>query len=408
MNAPNYKKTLFAGYLGFITQAISANFLPLLYVTFQTDYQLSLTEIALFSATFFFTQLIVDFLCVKIVDRIGYRPCILTAQIASAAGIAGLTFLPDLFPSAYAGILICVVIYAVGSGLIEVLCSPIIEACPFENKAGTMSLLHSFYCWGFAGVVLLSTLFFAVFGIENWKILALLWSLIPLFNTFNFAVCPIEKLVDDGEGMPTKDLFKTKVFWLFLLLMIGAGASEITMSQWASAFAESALHVSKSMGDLIGPCGFAVCMGISRALFGKFSEKINLPAFMTASGVLCFGCYLLAGLARIPFFGLIGCTVCGFSVGIMWPGSLSVSSSILPRGGTALFAFLALAGDLGGSIGPSLVGAVSEHAGNDLQAGVIAGIAFPLLLVVSVLLLRKDYRAGKESKKDHAKNTESR
>ena len=391
-----YKKTLLAGYLGFITQAISANFLPLLYVTFQQTYALSLTGIALISAAFFFTQLIVDFVCAKAVDRIGYRPCVLAAQLTSAAGIAGLAFLPDLLPNAYAGILICVIIYAIGSGLIEVLCSPIIEACPFENKEGTMSLLHSFYCWGFAGVVLLSTLFFTVFGIENWRILALIWSLVPLYNTYNFAVCPIEKLVDDGEGMTVRELLKTKVFWLFLLLMIGAGASEISMSQWASAFAESALHISKSMGDLIGPCGFAVCMGISRALFGKFSEKINLPVFMTASGLLCFGCYLLAGLAGIPILGLVGCTICGFAVGIMWPGSISVSSAILPRGGTALFAFLALAGDLGGSIGPSLVGAVSQSAGNRLQTGVVSGIVFPLILLISVLLLRKEYARSRD------------
>ncbi len=391
-NNSKYKKTLLAGYMGFVTQAISANFIPLLYITFQKTYNLSLTQIALISATFFFTQLIVDFVCAKAVDKIGYRPCIITAQITSAAGIAGLTFLPDILPSAYCGIIICVIIYAIGSGLIEVLCSPIIEACPFENKEGTMSLLHSFYCWGFAAVILFSTLFFSIFGIKNWRVLAVLWSLVPLYNVYNFATCPIEKLVDEGESMTMKDLLKTKVFWLFILLMIGAGASEISMAQWASAFAESALHVSKATGDLIGPCGFAVCMGISRALFGKFSEKINLPVFMTASGLLCFGCYLLAGLAEIPVLGLIGCTLCGFSVGIMWPGSISISSAILPKGGTALFALLALAGDLGGSIGPSLVGAVSQNAGNNLQIGVIAGIAFPLLLVVSVLLLKKDYK----------------
>lgn len=389
MKNKNYKKTLLAGYLGFITQAISANFLPLLYITFRNDYGLSLTQIAFFSAAFFFTQLIVDFLCTKLTDKIGYRPCILAAQITSGLGIAGLAVLPDLFPNAYMGILLCVIIYAVGSGLIEVLCSPIIEACPFENKAGTMSLLHSFYCWGFAGVVLLSTLFFALFGIEHWRILAVIWSLIPFYNVYNFAVCPIEKLVDEGEGMKISELLRTKVFWIFLLLMVGAGASELSISQWASAFVESGLHVSKSMGDVIGTCGFAICMGISRALFGKFSEKISLPLYMTASGILCVGCYLLAGLAGSPILGLIGCTVCGFSVGIMWPGSLSISSSILPKGGTALFAFLALAGDLGGSVGPSLVGAVSQNAGNDLRSGIIAGIVFPILLVLSVTLLRK-------------------
>ena len=387
-----YRKTLIACYLGFITQAISANFVPLLYVTFQSDYGLSLTQIAFISASFFFTQLIVDLICAKAADKIGYRRCIVAGEVFSVIGIAGLTFIPDILGSAYIGIVICVVLYAIGSGLIEVLCSPIVEACPFENKDGVMSILHSFYCWGFAGVVLFSILFFLFFGIENWKILAIIWSLVPLFNAYNFAVCPIEKLVDDGESMPLKEIFKTKVFWLFLLLMIGAGASEISMAQWASAFAESALHVPKLVGDMIGPCGFAICMGISRALYGKFSEKMNLPTVMALSGILCLICYLITGLTGSPIFSLIGCVVCGFSVGIMWPGSLSISSSILPKGGTALFALLALAGDLGGTLGPSLVGTVSQYAGDDLRVGISAGIVFPIMLITAVLLLRKKYR----------------
>lgn len=391
MKKKQYGRTLLATYLGSVTQAISANFLPLLYVTFQTTYVLSLTQIAFLSAAFFLAQLVIDYVCAKVVDRIGYRPCLITAQVTSAVGVIGLTFLPDILPSAYAGLLICVIIYAVGSGLIEVLTSPIVEACPFENKAGAMSLLHSFYCWGFAAVVLLSTLFFHFFGIENWRILALLWSIIPIYNIYNFAVCPIEKLVDDGEKMSLKELLKTKVFWIFILLMIGAGASENSMAQWASTFAESGLHISKYMGDLIGPCGFAICMGISRALFGKFSNRINLASYMTVSGILAVGCYLLAGLVNIPILGLIGCTLCGFTVGIMWPGSISISASILPKAGTALFAFLALAGDLGGAIGPSIVGIVSQKAQNDLRVGVISGIAFPILLLVSVFVLRKQY-----------------
>ena len=395
MEHTKYRKTLLAGYLGSVTQAITANFLPLLYVTFQAAYRFSLTQIALISAVFFFAQLVVDYLCAKVVDNIGYRPCVVTAQITSALGIIGLTFLPDVLPNAFVGTLLCVIVYAVGSGLIEVLSSPIIEACPFENKEGHMSLLHSFYCWGFAAVVLLSTLFFRCFGIENWRVLALLWAIIPLYNIYNFATCPIEKLVDEGESMTTKDLLKTKVFWLFLLLMVGAGASEISMSQWASAFAESALHVSKSTGDLIGPCGFAVCMGLSRVLFSKFSEKINLITYMTVSGVLAVACYLVAGLAQLPLFGLLGCTVCGFAVGILWPGSISLSAGILPKGGTALFAFLALAGDLGGSVGPALVGTVSQSAENNLQVGVVAGVTFPILLLICVMLLRKHYKKEK-------------
>ncbi|MCI5514778.1 MFS transporter [Eubacterium coprostanoligenes] len=392
MKQKNYKQTLLACYLGFIIQAISANFLPLLYITFHKSYGIGFGKLALLSTEFFLTQLVVDFICAKIVDKIGYRPCIIVAQITSALGIAGLAFMPDMLPSPFVGIAICVFIYAIGSGLIEVLCSPIVEACPFENKEGAMSLLHSFYCWGFAGVIIFSTLFFTIFGIENWKILAIIWSIIPIYNTYNFAKCPIEKLVEDGNSMTMGQLLKTKVFWLFILLMIGAGASEISLAQWASAFAESALHVSKATGDLIGPCGFAIFMGLSRALYGKFGEKVNLTVFMALSGIMCLGCYLVAGITKIPVLGLISCALCGFSVGIMWPGSISISSSILKRGGTALFAFLALAGDLGGSIGPFVVGSVSQKLGDNLQAGVLSGIAFPIILVVSVLLLRNKYK----------------
>ncbi len=381
-----------ACYLGFVTQAICANFVPLLFMVFHENYKISFGKLALISTTFFFTQLIVDFICAKAVDKIGYRPCIVAAEVTSGLGLMSLAIVPDLLPSPFIGILISVIIYAIGSGLTEVLASPIVEACPFENKETAMSLLHSFYCWGSVAVILGSTVFFTCIGLDKWKILAVLWSLIPLANIYNFVTCPIEKLTDDGEGMSMGQLLKTKFFWLFIVLMVCAGASEISMSQWASAFAESALHVSKTVGDLAGPCGFAVCMGVSRTLYGKFGEKVDLSIFMIASGILCLACYLLAALAGIPILGLIGCAACGFSVGIMWPGSISISSKIMPRGGTAMFALLALAGDLGGAAGPAILGNVSQATGDNLQAGVLAGIGFPIGLVICVLLARKKYR----------------
>lgn len=395
MNQKNkYRRTLLACYLGFVTQAICANFAPLLFLTFHRSYGISFSNLALIATCFYLVQLAVDFLCVGLVDRLGYRRCIIAAEVTSGLGLAGLAFLPGLCASPFAGIILSVVIYAIGSGLTEVLDSPIIEACPFENKESMMSLLHSFYCWGSVGVILGSTLFFTVFGIEHWRILAVLWALVPLYNIYNFATCPIEPLVADGQSMTMLQLFKTKAFWIFILLMACAGSSEIAMAQWASAFAESALHVSKAVGDLAGPCGFAVCMGISRSLYGKYGEKVDLTIFMAASGILCLGCYLLAALARLPIMGLVGCAVCGFSVGIMWPGSISISSRILPTGGTAMFALLALAGDLGGALGPTIIGFVSQNAGNDLQAGVLAGIGFPIVLVICVLAIRRQYHSA--------------
>ena len=385
----NYRKTLIACYLGFIVQAITANFAPLLFLKFHTDYGISLGRIALIPAVFYVTQLLVDVFCAKFVDRIGYRRSVVVSEIACGAGLAGLSVLPDLLPDPFAGILICVAVYAVGSGLIEVLVSPIVEACPFENKDSVMSLLHSFYCWGSVGVIVLSSLFFTLIGIDHWKILACLWALIPLYNIYNFATCPIEHLTEEGSGMTISKLFRTRLFWLSILLMFCAGASEISMAQWASAYTEAALGFSKSIGDLAGPCLFAVTMGISRVIYGKFGQKMDLSRFMTGSGILCFFCYLLASLSANPLVGLTGCIFCGFSVGIMWPGTISITSPRLPRGGTALFALLAMSGDLGGSFGPSLVGIVTQKAGDNLQTGMLAGSVFPLMLIITLFLFSR-------------------
>ncbi len=393
----NYKKTLFACYLGFITQAIAANFAPLLFLKFHKDYAIPLGKIALISTMFFLTQLIVDILCARFVDRIGYRRCVVASELCSAAGLIGLAFLPELFRDPFTGIIISVIVYAVGSGLIEVLCSPIVEACPFEHKEAVMSLLHSFYCWGSVGVVLLSTLFFAVFGISRWKWLACAWSLVPLYNIYNFATCPIEHLVEDGEGMKIGSLFRVPVFWVAIILMVCAGASELSMAQWASAYAESAIGLSKAAGDLAGPCMFAVTMGISRVIYGKYGDRMNLMSFMFGSGSLCLLCYVMASVSSNPLIGLIGCIVCGFSVGIMWPGTISISSRQLPAGGTAMFALLAMAGDLGGAFGPGLVGNITQHADDNLQKGMLAGCVFPLVLVISLLVMRRFQKKPRQS-----------
>lgn len=384
-----YRKTLIACYLGFITQAITANFVPLLFLTFHRTYQISLGKIAFISTVFFFTQLLVDLFCAKYVDKIGYRRSVVVSEVLSGVGLIGLAVLPELLPSPYVGILVSVMIYAIGSGLIEVLGSPIVEACPFDNKESVMSLLHSFYCWGSVGVILLSTLFFAIFGIENWKILACIWAVIPLYNIFNFLSCPIESLTEEGEGMSISQLFQIPIFWIAIILMVCAGASEISMAQWASAYAESALNIPKSLGDIVGPCLFAVMMGISRSFYGKYGEKLDLIKFMIGSGVLCLVCYLLAALGPFPILNLAGCIVCGFSVGIMWPGTISITSGKIPLGGTAMFALLAMAGDLGGSIGPGVIGVVTQNANDNLKAGMLAACVFPVVLILSVLFIRK-------------------
>jgi len=381
----NYKYTLTACYTGYVTQAIVNNFAPLLFLTFQKDWNIPLDRIALLVAINFGTQLVVDFLSAKFVDKIGYRVSIVAAHIFSAIGLAGLGFFPGLFADPYVGLVMAIVLYAIGGGILEVLVSPIVEACPTEQKSASMSLLHSFYCWGHVSVVLVTTLFFFAFGINNWKILACVWAIVPLANALLFTQVPIATLVEGG-GMSIAGLIKTRTFWILALLMVCAGAAEQGMSQWSSAFAEAGLHVPKMIGDLAGPCFFAAMMGLSRVFYSKFSERINLKKFMAASCVLCVLSYLLACLSPLPVFSLLGCGLCGLSVGILWPGTFSISAASCATGGTAMFALLALAGDLGCAGGPTLVGMVSEWAGNNLKAGLLAAIVFPIILIAGLAM----------------------
>lgn len=388
-----YRHTITACFIGYIVQAILNNFVPLLFLTFQSSYRIPLTQITMLVTVNFGVQLLVDLLSAGFVDKIGYRASMGIAHLTSALGLVLLAFLPELLPAPFFGLLIAVIVYAVGGGLLEVLVSPIVESCPTDNKAKAMSLLHSFYCWGHVGVVLISTAFFAVFGTGNWKILAVLWAVVPFLNFFLFLRVPIAPLVPEGEkGLRLGQLVRMRLFWILFLMMMSAGASEQAVSQWASTFAEQGLGVSKTVGDLAGPMAFAVCMGLSRAFYGKRGDRIDLDRFMAASGVLCVASYLLISLVPVPALGLAGCALCGLSVGIMWPGTFSKAAATMRGGGTALFALLALAGDLGCSGGPTLAGMVSGAAGNDLHAGILAAVVFPVLLLLGLALLRREKR----------------
>ena len=385
----NYRHTMAACYLGYIGGAITNNFAPLLFLTFQSAFGVSLDKITLLVTINFGIQLVVDLLSAEFLDKIGYRAAIVAAQLFSAAGLVGLAVLPDWLPDPYLGLLAATFLYAVGSGLNEVMISPIVEACPTERKSASMSLLHSFYCWGHVFVVAFSTLFFAVFGVEHWRVLALIWALIPFADAFYFMRVPIAPLNASGEPMPLRKLFSVKLFWVLAVVMVCSGAAEQAMAQWASAFAEAGLRVSKTVGDLMGPCLFAALMGVTRVLYAKFSEKVSLTMFMVGCGILSVAGYLLASLAPFPAVSLVGCALCGLAAGIMWPGTLSLAAAKYPSGGTAMFALLALAGDLGCSTGPTLVGAVSGAAGGDLKIGLTAAMIFPILLIAGLMLSRR-------------------
>ena len=384
-----YKHTMFSCFTGYVVQAIVNNFVPLLFITFQNTYGIPLSQITLLVTFNFVVQILTDLVAARYVDRIGYRAGMVLAHVFSALGLIGLTVLPEVMDP-FAGILTAVMIYAVGGGLLEVLVSPVMESCPTDNKETAMSLLHSFYCWGHVGVVLISTIFFRFVGIENWKILAASWALIPICNGLVFLKTPMASLMEEGEkGMTFGELFRNKTFWWLLVMMICSGASEHSVAEWASAFSEKALGISKTVGDLAGPLSFAVCMGIARMIYGNFGEKIPLEKFMKGSALLCIGAYLLISLSPWPALSLVGCAICGLSVGIMWPGSFSTAAAALRRGGTAMFALLALAGDVGCGGGPTLVGLVSDALGDDLKLGILAAIVFPVVMVACLMGRKK-------------------
>lgn len=389
-----YQPTVYACFVGYIVQAIVNNFVPLLFLTFHSSYGIPLIQITFLVTLNFGIQLLVDLASVAFVDRIGYRLSLMIAHGCAAAGLALLAFLPDWLPDPYVGILISVVLYAVGGGLLEVLVSPVMESCPTPNKEAAMSLLHSFYCWGHVGVVLISTAFFTLFGISHWRVMACIWAIVPLVNLFVFSRVPIASLIKEGQtGMSLAELLKNRLFWILMLLMVCAGACEQAVSQWASTFAEQGLGVSKTLGDLAGPMLFAILMGTSRAIYGKLGDRLPLEKCILGCAALCLVSYLVISLCPIPAISLIGCGICGFSVGIFWPGVFSMATAALPMGGTAMFALLALGGDVGCSGGPTYVGAVSSALGGDLKRGILLAIVFPVLMLAGLLLKKRQRQA---------------
>lgn len=391
MTRSNFKFTISACFLGYITQAIMINFPPLLFVFFKDSLGISPLQITVLIASNFVLELVVDALASKFADTIGYRRLVICANVFAALGLVSMSLVTIILPSdaIFYGLMVSMALCGIGGGLMEVLISPIIEACPTKNKAGFMSLLHSFYCWGQLGVVLLSTLFFRLVGIENWHFACFFWTIVPILGIILFAFSPINRLVEEGKGASLGALLKNKAFWIFLVMMLCAGASELTMSQWASFFAESALGVEKWVGDLLGPCMFAFAMAITRTFFAKASEKIKLDTAIFISSLICVATYVMAVASQSPVFSLIGCACCGFGCGIMWPASFSLVSSKIANGGVLMFGVLALMGDAGCLVGPSLAGTVSDVFG-DIRYGFLFACIFPTIMaIMSVILIRQ-------------------
>ena len=380
--------TVRASYVGYLTQAITINFAPLLFITFENTYGISLGKISLLIAVSFLTQLTADAVWAKFSHSFNPRAGAILAHVCAVIGMTGFAWLPEVLPDPYIGLMLSVMIAAVGGGIIEVLISPIVEACPTDEKSSAMSLLHSFYSWGLAGVVLLSTLFFATVGIESWRILSCLWAIVPAIGAIAFCFVPIYELETprEDEEKGSRSLLRSGKFWIFFLMMFCAGASEQAMAQWASSFAESGLGVSKAVGDILGPCTFAILMGTSRVVYGKSGGKLNLRRFIVLSSILCIASYLIAALSPLPLLSLGGCALCGLSVGILWPGTYSLASAQIPFGGVRMFALLALAGDVGCLVGPTAAGWIAEAYGNNLKISFLISILFPVLILLMCYL----------------------
>ncbi len=396
----SYRSTIAATYIGHITQAIVNNFAPLLFVTFAAQWQMPLSRVLILVSVNFGVQLVVDLLCAAFMDKFGYRIPIVLSQLFAAAGLVCLGVLPELFADPMSGLVLAVAIYAVGGGMTEVLISPIVQACPTEHKEAHMNLLHSFYCWGHMAVILGSTLFFALAGIRSWRYLAFIWAAVPVTAGILFAFVPLQKLDDNipqAERISFFGLFRRPLFWLFVLMMALSGAAEQAMGQWASALAEAGLGVSKTVGDLMGPCMFALCMGLSRIVTARLSRRFSVESIMTVSGGLCICAYLMTALSPLPLLALAGCALCGFAVGIFWPGTFSFGAGRLRGGRTALFALLALGGDIGSVGGPALVNLTSRYlTDGSLQKGMLVAAIFPAILIVCVLILRRTSQRQKK------------
>lgn len=387
------KHTKLAGYVGYLTQALVINFPPLLFITFINTYSLSMSKISLLILVSFAVQLSVDAFAAKFSSRLNIRRTMLFAFSSAAIGIMGFGFLPELLPNPFVALLICTFVASIGAGFVEVFVSPIIEACPTGKKSAAMSILHSFYAWGHAGIIILSTLFFTFIGIEHWRILSFIWAIIPIIGFIGFSIVPIYTLAGDKKEIEAtakkEPLWKSRFFIIFFIIMVCAGAAEQVLAQWASTFAESGLGVNKAIGDVLGPCSFALLMGISRIIYARSSSRIDLRHFILASSVLCVAAYTVVAISQTPAISLIACALCGLGAGMMWPGTYSLAAKNLPTMSIKTFALLALGGDVGCILGPAVAGVVAEKFGNDLRIGFAISILFPLIMTILLLTINK-------------------
>lgn len=406
MKQLTYKHTTLACYIGYITQAIGINFMPILFTIFKEEFSLSYSELGSLVVINFVTQILTDIFSTKYVDRLGFRRTSIPCQLLCFLGLMLLCILPSVMANSFLALAIATIVYAVGGGMVEVIISPIIDSMPSDDSTGAMSLLHSFYCWGQLGIVLLTTLAIKLCGNDVWRPLALILSLIPLINMLLFIKVPLPE-TENETRTPIKALISNKAFLAAMILMVGAGAAEQVIAQWSSLFAQTGLGVDKTLGDILGPSLFAVFMIIGRTYFGVMGERLDLRRSLLYSSVLCIFCYIVTALSASPLLALAGCALTGLSVSLMWPGMLSLASSKFPHGGAAMFGVLAIFGDLGCSIGPMLTGFISDFAQKlpvlseisqtsfltaeqiSLKAGIFSGIIFPVIMIPGLIILKE-------------------
>lgn len=385
----NFKHTLVACYTGYIVQAIVNTLSPLLFIIFNEQLGLSLTEISILITVNFIIQISMDVASTFFINVLGYRKSVIIAEFLATVGLLSMAMFTVCIPNKFVALLASTALMSMGGGIIEVVVSPIVEAIPGDEKASAMSILHSFYCWGQLAVVLLTTLFLAIFGMGAWIALPILYAIVPAIGALMFTIVPVNQLEAGEKASSIKKLIRQKGFWLMVIIMVCAGASEVSMAQWGSLFAEVTLGIPKSLGDLLGPSVFAICMGLGRIIFGRVADKIRIERWICASFALCILAYLVTTLFDMPIIASVGFALCGISVAILWPGTYSLGAREISYGGTLIFALFALSGDIGCALGPDLVGIVSDAVsadGNGFLSALISGSGISAGLRTGLLL----------------------
>lgn len=360
LTAKSYQLTTISCFVGIFCQAVSSNITAILFIPLMTLYGLSYVHLGLLVGINFTTQVLVDIIASRLVDRYGFRVFVLPSDILAVIGLVLFGLTPVLFDNILTGLVFSTIIFSASCGLQEVMLSPIVNAIPHNDKGPAMALMHSFYAWGQVATIIITTLFLFFFGIENWQVIVFLWALVPLVNFFMFLAAPFPGVIHENQRMTMRDLILKPFYLVALLAIMGGAATELVMNQWSSTFSEKVLELPKVTGDILGMCGFAVFLGLGRVLYGRYGSKINMNNVLVGSAAAAVVCYIAVAISPLPAISLAACAVCGLAASLLWPGTLVITAEKYPLAGAWIFAILAAAGDIGAASGPFAAGVITD------------------------------------------------